>query len=1582
MVALAVAGVAALPEIVRRVVVWRLAASTGRSASLASLELSLLGGRLDLRDLRVMDRDGGPLATIEGLEVRFRPGDLVRGHLRITAASLRAPVVRIVRTGPSEFNVSDLLGRGAGGGGPAPDVTVDHFELRGGAVTIEDRTLAPPRTWRVDGITLDARSVSTRPEVPPGTVTLAAVAAGSHVSLWVAGVRLAPLAFQAAAIARGIDGSLAALYLPPGSPLTPSRATLDVSATIAHGPATGTRLSLDAVFGGVELRGAGQAGTLVLAPAVRVTVEDLALRAGAVTLGRLAIDGGRLVLEDTRLAPIRRWQADGVAFEARGLSSERDAPAGIGSFRAVVAGSPLTVWIANIRLAPLELHATAIVRDVDFALFRIYVPRGLPVQPERGVVNASVTLDHDASRGTRMALDVGLRDVELRRPAHFVTAPSLRVAAEDITFGAGAVAIGRVALTGARLTLEDRTFHPPRTWPVQGLAVEASRLSSRREDVQGIATARASVAGAAVSAFVTHVRIEPLELRATAILRDLDLALVQLYLPADVPVQLDRGVVNASVDVAHAVATGSRLTGDVTITGVQARGRGATARLTVAAPSLRLAVADARWRQDGLDVGRLELTTRGSLVDGSAGPTRFDLERLRVASEQVTWPITGPAHVGLSARFRDGGEVDVDGTALLTAPPPMIAFTSELTVRLARLDVGPVGAYVPAARGLGGRVSARLTASAAYGASLTARVQGDLDADRLALADGDQTLLSLRRFEATGLDVLWPQRVGAGRIRLLRPRALIQIGRGGTVSLLARFAPPAAPPGPAPAEAAPSDQPPAPSSGASSPAPAPGPAAGARPRLPAIAFGEVGIEQGGMTLVDERTTSPARFEVPRLDATLQDVQWPGSTPARIRLDAALPSRGTLDVAGTVLAEPATVDLKLSVADADLSLIQPYLPFRAGVRAHLDTTLAVSGPLVPAPRVAARGDVTLRDLALVDGSRSVLTVERLGATGIEAAWPERLTIDRLRVRRSWAMVERDEQGRFLLRSLLERTPGASPPSNAPAPGGPALAFRLVDGLFEDGAVTIVDGVTTPPARFEIAGVRLAVNDLTVPSRGPARIELASPTPGGGRLEIGGSMNPDPVRLEVRAALNDVEIAPAQPYLPIEGRVAGRVTGDLAVAIALDPLSVKVSGQTRLRRFRLSDGDRPVMTVGRAEALGIDVDWPARIGLTRLRFRRPSLLIERDADGRLTLSRLVAPRWKAASPAENGSAKGSSPRSAPPTIEIGTLGLEKASARFVDQTTTPPYVEQLSDFDVTFTGVTTAPGRQTRFTGGGELSGGSTFTFKGEGAPEPRPTLQLTFDLRDFPLPRANPYLEKFTAWTATHGTMTATANYELAGTQVDARHEITLRGLQVVHTDASDEVEKRLGLPLGFLVSLLKNARGEIHLSLPVSADLSAREFDFQEAVWSSVRAVAIRLLALPFSRIGSLFFSEGSKVEAVTLGPVVFEAGTAHLAPGMDAHLDRIAVFLRETPSVTLRLAPIAIQADLDALRRERAPAASGAELPPEALRELGARRLGVVRQELVGRGGVDAGRLTGSARRAALVEAAGVPRVELDLRP
>ena len=1605
LVALVAITLAALPHIARWLVVSQLSQATGRQVTLDVLELEIFKGRFGLRGLRVIDHDGTPLLTVCRVEVRFSPPALILGRLRVFDATVETPALRIVRTGPETFNISDVLARLGKGHGTAPAVTIARLDLVGGTVVIEDRTLTPPRTWRVEA-ELHATDASTVAGAPPGAATLNAVAAGAPISLSVADLRLSPLHLRATLSARDIDATLAAIFLPPRSPLSPTRGMVSVTATIDHDASTGSLIGLEGGVTGVELRRPEQASAYLSAPAVRLTVEGLRLRPGGIELARVAVDAGAVSLEDTRLTAVRRWQVDNVTFEARNLSSAREAPPGIATARAVMAGAKLEVWVTNARLAPLELQATTIVRDVDLDVFRLLVPPELPVRPERGVLNATILVDHRRD-GTHLALDASLSNLALERPGHYVTAPAARITASDIVLDGNAVTVGHVALVSDRLTLEERTAKPVRTWPVQNLVIDAKDLSSRREAVQGGASLRATVAGATASVIVTRARLAPLELHATAILREVDAAVLRFYVPEGVPVQLARGVVNATFQVDHTVTEGTHLTGDAIITGLEARGRDAFATLAVTSPSLRVTIADGRRQGANLSVGRVELSGAGVFTDSRGAAARFDLTELRLATEGLTWPPSAPARVEVSMRFRDRGVLEGSGTARLTAPLPAIAWAAELGLQLNAVDLSPLGPYIPGAGGLGGRVRAKVAVDLAYAGALTARVRGDVGGARFALTDGGRTLLALRTINATGLDLEWPERLTIKQLRLRQPYALIERDRQVRFPLLARFA---APPSPPDAAEPPSGSPP-----------------GVRRPYLAMTFEEVIVEGGKASVVDDGGALPVRFEIPRVDITARQVTWPASGPAQLRLDAALPGGGTLNVDGSVSPEPLSADVTLAIKDAGIGWLHPYLGFRAQVGGRLDASLKVSGPLAPTPRLKISGDAGLRALDISDGQRSVLTTNRLRITGIDADWPERIALDRVQTRRSWALIQRDSEGRFLLRTLLERLgAGASPsaPSAASAPTAPpalpasSLEFTLREAVFEEQAATIVDAAMTPPARMEVTGARLRIRDFVWPSRTPATIELTSPMPSGGRLDVSGTLQLEPVRLAGRAVLDGVALEPAQSYLPIDGRVAGKVSGDLNVKIALEPTVVQIAGQAYLQAFRLSDGDRAMVTVGRVDTTGIDVDWPKRIAVARVQLRRPRLLIERDANGQILLSRLITPHWGARPTAVSPPASAQTP-AARPTIDIATLSLERASARFVDQTTTPAYAEELEEVNVTFAPLTTAPDRRTRFTATGVIGGG-TLKVEGESAEGDHRVLDVKLDLQNFIVPRANPYLEKYTAWTATNGILNVSGRYKITGTQLETQQDLVVRGLEVEAVDSRDEVEDRIGLPFGMLVSLLQNSSGEIRLSVPVEGDLSRLEFDYGEAVWATIRKLSVRLLALPFSRIGSLFVSNDSKVSAVAVAPALFEPGTDHLGPEMGPHLERVVAFLRASPAVKVILDPILVEGDRQALRREQARArlaapetadqlerarkeyqsrwpdkplpptldaivaelATTETLPADALRTLAARRVEVVRQELTRGGAIDGARLRGSATRNPFVEAAGTPRVEFDLRP
>jgi hypothetical protein len=162
-------------------------------------------------------------------------------------------------------------------------------------------------------------------------------------------------------------------------------------------------------------------------------------------------------------------------------------------------------------------------------------------------------------------------------------------------------------------------------------------------------------------------------------------------------------------------------------------------------------------------------------------------------------------------------------------------------------------------------------------------------------------------------------------------------------------------------------------------------------------------------------------------------------------------------------------------------------------------------------------------------------------------------------------------------------------------------------------------------------------------------------------------------------------------------------------------------------------------------------------------------------------------------------------------------------------------------------------------------------------------------------------------------------YRVTDNVLTATNEIFLGQPDFAPSRSGDEVRERVGVPFGLLLSLLKNARGEVRLSVPVSGNIASRQFDLTDAFWEAVRKTAIGVMALPVSWVGKIFYTEDARVETIRIWPVYFEPGTTRFSEGFDRHAERLAGFLRDAPGVTLAMKPVLTVDDIVALKREAA---------------------------------------------------------------
>src|SRR5919197_5442706 len=178
------------------------------------------------------------------------------------------------------------------------------------------------------------------------------------------------------------------------------------------------------------------------------------------------------------------------------------------------------------------------------------------------------------------------------------------------------VTVDRFTLEQGTVILEDRSLSPWRGWKSEALAMAARNVSTRRDD--GEAQAASTINGAPVSVSVEHLRLYPIHLQAVVRARQVDLAVVRLYLPADAAVVLDRGRLDTTVTVALDARAGVRVDAEGQITDAMLIRRQQRDAFLIA-PDVRVAVRDFSVGNDGrMAVGRIDVDGASTLINTDA----------------------------------------------------------------------------------------------------------------------------------------------------------------------------------------------------------------------------------------------------------------------------------------------------------------------------------------------------------------------------------------------------------------------------------------------------------------------------------------------------------------------------------------------------------------------------------------------------------------------------------------------------------------------------------------------------------------------------------------------------------------------------------------------------------------------------------------------------------------------------------------------------------------------------------------------------------------------------------------------------
>ncbi|GMU46454.1 MAG: hypothetical protein AMXMBFR26_12360 [Porticoccaceae bacterium] len=706
--------------------------------------------------------------------------------------------------------------------------------------------------------------------------------------------------------------------------------------------------------------------------------------------------------------------------------------------------------------------------------------------------------------------------------------------------------------------------------------------------------------------------------------------------------------------------------------------------------------------------------------------------------------------------------------------------------------------------------------------------------------------------------------------------------------------------------------------------------------VPRVSVGEVTLSGGRLGYAEpgrepafRQQLTPIEFHATEL-ATLPDARG----DYRLTLGIA---GGELSLTGSAGLAPVAVAARVEVRNVSLrpaaEYLGPRLPLRlAAGTAGLTADVAVdAGPGVRVQGLAA--EVAGLKLATPAGE-PVLELPRLALSGGALAWPEqRLDMAAITLTGAQLSTWLDPGQPFSLLQLAAQNGGAQSAATATPPSkGSRWQIALKKLRFEQAEIAFSDRTLAESGARRLQVEALDITDISSAPDARFGIDGSLQLDGAGKIAVQGNVAPSPLAVELDVALAELPLVPATPYLRrvLHSAITdGTLGGQLALRHG--DAGTELSGNLLVAGLALDDlvRQRPWLRWQGLEIaeLALQLQPKARLRIGELRLTQPWLdvVVREDGTSNIGRMRVAAPAAEplpapeSAPTAKPGAAAESAPAGAPAvpaTADAAPLPVIVEQFRVVDGAL------KFRDFSLPLPfGVQTHSlnGALRHFSNGEEarvdLQLEGAIDRYGEArivarvqpaAPRMFSELELQFDNVDFR--SVSPYSAKFAGYAIDSGTLRLDLEYRVENNRLRGDNRVLLKQLQLGEEVESPGATK---LPLHLAVALLKDAKGNIDLELPVRGDLSDPKVSVGRLVWKAFTNLITRVATAPFAALGRLVGAGKGELEAIGFAP-----GATALTPSQRQVADHLAQALAQRPGIAVAFGGCTAEdADAAALR-------------------------------------------------------------------
>ncbi len=285
-----------------------------------------------------------------------------------------------------------------------------------------------------------------------------------------------------------------------------------------------------------------------------------------------------------------------------------------------------------------------------------------------------------------------------------------------------------------------------------------------------------------------------------------------------------------------------------------------------------------------------------------------------------------------------------------------------------------------------------------------------------------------------------------------------------------------------------------------------------------------------------------------------------------------------------------------------------------------------------------------------------------------------TLSELRMVNPVIGARRFADGKINLAEVVEEVKRRQPPEVRPPDPKSSLPRVLLQHIKVSGAtINVEDQARAKPLKMAFGPSVFELSEIsTIPKRQGTK-EISIRLPGSGVVRVTGNVTVQPLGIEGDVKLEELHLKDLWPLL--EPHFQFTVTGgELSGRFHYTVAAVDGAVNARITDFEnalknltvVNEGDR-ILEVPAATITKGSFRWPeAELVVEKLRVERPSVLVGRDADGKMSYERMVPPPTREAVAQTYQEIE----KAARWTVEVGRFEVVGSRGRFVDHTSTRP------------------------------------------------------------------------------------------------------------------------------------------------------------------------------------------------------------------------------------------------------------------------------------------------------------------------